>query len=257
MYPNFNNFEQRETIPVAVQRFDADEGALRQMQAAVNSGNFGALFRRDPSNAVKGIKNLIETAYAWRKSKDEPVTPRDLVEMAGAMANVIAMDYPALFPSELETIFKNGIRKKYGEIYGLTLGTFTDWIEAYLKTGTHSDFMNKLFEDQRAAAIKQLPEHASADATRTALLRDYRQYREGVLARENARLRAEAAGDIGRAFKKATAGPARHDAGGALWDYDGTEYAGDRARWMNEHGFPGANLEEIFKKMIDNGIETF
>lgn len=258
MYPiNINNQQQRDTIPAAVQRFDADEGALRQMKAAVYSGRFSVLFRRDPRNAVKGIKNLIEKAYAWRKSNSEPIDPRELVELAGTLATVIATYYPGLFPAELETIFWNGICKDYGEIYGLAPGTFIDWIEAYLKTSDHHIFVKKLFDEQRATAIKQLPEHASPDDTHTAILRNYKQYREGVLSRENAKIREEASGDIGQAFKKATAGPAHHAAGSPLWDFDGTEFAGARARWMNEHGFPGANLEEIFKKMINDGIETF
>ena len=256
MYTNFNN-ERRETIPGAVMRYDNDNGAIREMKQAVFSRTFKALFTRDPGQAVKGIKNLIEKAYAWRKSKDEPMDPRDLVELAGTLSKVIAEDYGGLFPSEIEKIFENGTRKRYGEIYGITMGTFTDWIEAYLATGNHHDFVMKLFEEQKAAAMKRLPEHASADDIRTLLLRNYSQYREGILASEHQRIRAGAAIQPGAAFAKVNPGAVRHAAGSPLWDYDGTEFAGARARWMNEHGYQGANLKEIFDNMIRKGIERF
>jgi hypothetical protein len=46
-------------------------------------------------------------------------------------------------------------------------------------------------------------------------------------------------------------------AGNPLWDGEGTEFEGFRCRWMNEHGFPGQNLKEVFDNMIRSGIEVF
>ena len=235
---------------------NANNNQHRAIVARISQASLRTSFKTDPAGTTKEVKKLISGAFAFRRY--EPPTTDELVEMAGALTMRLARDHGGLLWQELKTIFENGVEKKYGDFYGLSLGTFLDWVNAYEDTHEHDRLIKSLYTRFEAEALKALPMHAGADDTRTTLNRDYGKYRESVLARENQRVRFEAAGfqTIAGGFRKMNPNP-EYQCGSPLWDYEGTESAGARARWMNEHGFPGANLKDIFDNMIRKGIESF
>lgn len=84
------------------------------------------------------IKTLAKTYIDSGKVIDS----KELMSLSNGMINEIKRYFINLKIDELDLCFQNGVRKQYGEYFGLNIVTFHQWIKSYMA------------EDKRAEAIK-------------------------------------------------------------------------------------------------------
>lgn len=238
-----------------IQHRDIDNNKHLSIKQEINKTSLRVLFSQDPAGFAQGIGELVLAPYAWWNRKDVPNTDT-LKEWTTTITAYLLRDHPFLLWQELETIFDKGKQEQLGDNYGFSVGTYMKWVTKYEESGEHDRLIRAMYAEMETKALKALPQHGSGDDVYTQLQRNYAEYRESVLSSEHARMRAQATGSIGAAFRKINPSVAPK-CGDPLWDGEGLDFAGARARWMNEHGFPGANLKEIFDNMIRKGIEKF
>lgn len=70
------------------------------------------------------------------------IDTKELLSLSGGVLNEVKRYFPNLKVGELDLCFQNGVRKQYGEYFGLNIVTFHQWIKSYMA------------EDKRAEAIK-------------------------------------------------------------------------------------------------------
>lgn len=184
---------------------------------------------------------------------------RDVAFMAQEVAKSLRRKYDAFHLEEVKEACEIGRDgKEFGEVFGINAKTIMHWMSCYVDDGYHARYLQKFVN--ALPVTRQLPDldgttRVDVDQTHRKLMEDYTEYREGVLKREQEKNRAQV-GSIGAVFRGKINRNPDYDCGDDLWDGAG-KFAGYRSRWMNEHGFPGANLKEIFDNMIREGIETF
>lgn len=184
---------------------------------------------------------------------------QDIAFMAQEVARSLRLRCGSLHLEEVKEACEIGRDgEEFGEVFGINAKTILHWVTCYANQGYHARYKRKFIET--LPVTRQLPDRdgttrADVDLTHRKLMEDYTEYREGVLKREQEKNRAQA-GSIGTVFRSKINRDPVYDCGDCLWDGAG-KWAGYRSRWMNEHGFPGVNLKEIFDNMIRRGIEKF
>lgn len=84
------------------------------------------------------IKTLAKTYIDCGKV----IEPKELMSLSNGVINEIKRYFINLKIDELDLCFQNGVRKQYGEYFGLNIVTFHQWIKSFMA------------EDKRAEALK-------------------------------------------------------------------------------------------------------
>lgn len=75
------------------------------------------------------LKGVIARPFAL---KGTDVAPEDLSFIASELSIILEEKYGFLSMEEVKIALDNGVKKAYGEYYGLSVITFLDWIAAYV-----------------------------------------------------------------------------------------------------------------------------
>lgn len=94
----------------------------------------------------------------------------ELVFQASELERELKDNYSYLTLEEVRIALENGVKKRYGDYYGLNVVTYIDWLDAYKK----SDQRRKALEDFR---IKSLPPAPPVDPVLKAKESLYLEYR--------------------------------------------------------------------------------
>ena len=152
--------------------------------------------------------------------------------------------FPALDLKEVTVILRNGIRKEYGEFYGINAGTLYDWTVAYLKS------------DEREAYVKGKQKHEERLLLESRTVQTQEEIDEDIRRLVNdayARFRRpekEETTAFGALISAAI--PVARDKypfGHPLWDPG--KY---KEQWLHDKGLSGT-LREIFEAAAKEGKE--
>lgn len=150
--------------------------------------------------------------------------------------------FPALDLKEVTTILRNGIRKEYGEFYGINAGTLYDWTAAYLQSDEREAYVKVKQQRVVPKMLEQRTERSQADtdaAIRRQVNEAYAQYRDPM----------EQEGWVsGGLFTSAIpVARSKYPLGHPLWDP-----GSHMERWLHDQGFSGT-LKEIFDEAAKEG----
>lgn len=104
------------------------------------------------------ISALLTEAAQYRGQKLEPA---DAVTMATFYMRDLAQDFPLLTTTDIQPIVWNGVKKVYGDYYGINAGTLHDWTAAWVASPEGQDALKAR---QKTAALKALPERRTMTA---------------------------------------------------------------------------------------------
>ena len=152
--------------------------------------------------------------------------------------------FPALDLKEVTVILRNGIRKEYGEFYGINAGTLYDWTVAYLKS------------DEREAYVKGKQKHEERLLLESRTVQTQEEIDEDIRRLVNdayARFRRpekEETTAFGALISAAIpAARGKYPFGHPLWDPGGY-----KEQWLHDKGISGT-LREIFEAAAKEGKE--
>lgn len=99
------------------------------------------------------VSALLTQAAQYRGQKLEPA---DAVTMASFYLCDLSTDFPQLTTTDIQPIVWNGVKKVYGEFYGINAGTLHDWTEAWIASPEGQEVL-KSRQAQKAAVMPALP----------------------------------------------------------------------------------------------------
>ena len=152
--------------------------------------------------------------------------------------------FPALDLKEVTVILRNGIRKEYGEFYGINAGTLYDWTVAYLQSDERKSYARSKQQAETPKLLERRTERSQEEVDegiRHNVNEAYAMYREHAGADETV---------AGRILMKAIpAARSRYPIGHPL--FDPGNY---KEQWLHDKGFSGT-LREIFEAAAKEGKE--
>ena len=175
----------------------------------------------------------------------------DLTVMAQTYLADLKQYFPQLDLSEITTIIRSGIRKEYGEFYGLNAGTLYDWTCEYVKSPAREEYVaRKKASEPKPPMLEQ--RNALSQADEDALVigkinESYARYRD--LRGDGETNAPEMVGNMSATFKRIL-GAKNYPYGHPLYDLGNF-----REDWLHQHGFRGS-LKEIFDAALRAGKET-
>ena len=101
----------------------------------------------------------------------------DQVEFIDRAIPEICSDYYFLSLQEVAIAFKNGARKKYGDYYGINIGTMNVWLDSFIKT-TKKEVMELLIYVKSPEKVVELTDAERLKLHKSWLKRVYDEYNE-------------------------------------------------------------------------------
>lgn len=153
--------------------------------------------------------------------------------------------FPALDLKEVTVILRNGIRKEYGEFYGINAGTLYDWTVAYLKSDEREAYVKSKQKTETPKLLESRTEKSQAEVDadiRRQVNEAYAKYRRPAQEEESV-----AGGLLLAAIPVARS---KYPLGHPLWDP-----GSHMERWLHDKGFTGT-LKDIFDAAAEKGKET-
>lgn len=99
-------------------------------------------------NIYRTIGTIVARIYALRGT---PIGTENLKFVSSELNRSICERFPFLTVQEIGIALDKGVKKDYGDYYGLSVVTFLDWIRAYSKS-------DEYYEARRIKADRALPE---------------------------------------------------------------------------------------------------
>ncbi len=151
---------------------------------------------------------------------------------------------------EIQALMLHGVKKEYGDFFGINAGTLWDWTVAYAKSDECREYHRRIIDARAAAMLPQRHEKSANEIEaeiKASINRAYTSYRLGI---ENASAAKESdKGDVFDRLLKSNGMRTRYPVGHPLFD------AGDHMmRFLNDRGYAGT-LKEIFDRAIQLGRE--
>lgn len=125
------------------------------------------------------VKVLVFKSYTSCNQKFEK---ENLILIVNELVRDFENDYRGLTLNEIENVFRNGIRKKYGEYYGLSLQTFQLWIEKYMEI-EREDTVRPLLIKKHVEV--KTPDNEKLDILKKGFERIYKSYLETGIVEED------------------------------------------------------------------------
>lgn len=123
------------------------ENNLLPMIPAVEAVDCPKIKTLPPLAVYNPLVVLIGHLYLLKGQRPEP---EELRFQAGELDQELRANYGFLSLEEIRIALDKGVKKRYGEYYGLNVVTYIEWLDAYIK----SDLRHKALKD---AAEKKLP----------------------------------------------------------------------------------------------------
>jgi hypothetical protein len=223
---------------------------MNQIQKSNNQLTVGDAARGDLApQLVEDIATRIGEAAIFR---GYDIPKPDLTVMAQTYLADLRQYFGGLDLAEITFIIRSGIRKEWGEFYGLNAGTLYDWTCAYMRSEKREEYLAKKREKANAGRmLAQKNEKSPADIfaeLRDSVNKHYAEYCEMLDKREASR--EEQPGGIGSILEKSmpkTVGAKRYPIGHPLCDL-GSHLCG----FLHDNGFTGT-LKEIFDNARSKG----
>ena len=193
------------------------------------------------STLLEDLKAKITEAALYRgitiKAED--------VEVAARMyMDDLEHRFPALDLKEVTTILRNGIRKEYGEFYGINAGTLYDWTTAYLQSDEREAYVRSKQQTVAPKMLESRTEKSQAEVDadiRRQVNEAYAKYRRPVQEETATGCLLLSAIPVARS---------KYPFGHPLWDP-----GSHMERWLHDKGFSGT-LKEIFDAASEQGKES-
>jgi len=90
----------------------------------------------------------------------------------------VSNDFKFLRIDEMKLAFHNGIRKQYGEFYGLNIATFHSWIKAYIAEDRRKDALAKIKELNEAPPKPIMTATEAEYAWKETIKKQFAQFKE-------------------------------------------------------------------------------
>ena len=122
------------------------------------------------------ILNLVSKTFftLGQQSSDE-----NLVLISTEVTRDVMKDFYMLSLQEIEIAFGEGVRGKYGDFYGLNIVTFNKWMQFYLDSGKHYQYIMVTNKDQKQLQQKTEPtDEEKENILKSGVLRCYNQWKE-------------------------------------------------------------------------------
>ena len=175
------------------------------------------------------VSALLTQAAQYRGQKLEPA---DAVTMASFYLRDLSTDFPQLTTTDIQPIVWNGVKKVYGEFYGINAGTLHDWTEAWIASPEGQATLAGR-QAQKAAAMPALPTRRTRTAEEddraiaTACNDAYRRWLEGWKPD----------------YQEGTIGEAMHRAGLTSVRDPLRDLGGFMSSYLHAHGYTGTLLD--------------
>lgn len=111
-------------------------------------------------------------------AKEKMWEKEDKVIIATALYSDLCERFPDLTMQEVQMAFKNGVRKDYGEYYGLNIVTFNGWLKAFIADEKRAEALMEWSRSQDAEKRRREPELMPDSEARKEMIK---MYREGKL----------------------------------------------------------------------------
>lgn len=94
---------------------------------------------------------------SFSKNKSEEIQAKECIALAQNLKKELDNNYRWITIKELEIIFSEGIKDRYGEVYGLNIRTFLKWIEVF-----NTEYRNKELNDRKEIVKPKKKEEPTA-----------------------------------------------------------------------------------------------
>lgn len=203
---------------------------------------------------ISDLKTRISEAALFRGMS---IPAKDLDVMARMYLSELEQYFPYMELAEVRTVLRSGIRKEYGEFYGLSAGTLYDWTCAYMRSPQREQYVRMKREHRNEGRLlARKNEKSEADVFAELREKVNRQYAAYCRMEEGKKDPEDSLAHDGqmlsiaeRAFPD-TVGKKKYPVWHPLCDL-GEHLSG----FLHDHGFAGS-LEEIFKDARARGKEV-
>ena len=221
-------------------------GIMRREGAPLTIGD--AIRANKNEALVSDIKKMITEAAVFR---GYVIPAEDADIMARIYSKDLAESFSGLDLAEIKNIIRGGIRKEYGEFYGLNAGTLYDWTCAYMTSPAREEYVaRKKASEPKPLMLEQRNALSQADADALVIRMinvSYARYRD--FRGDGDTNAPEMVGNMSATFKRVL-GAKNYPYGHPLYDLGNF-----REDWLHQHGFRGS-LKEIFDAALRAGKET-
>jgi hypothetical protein len=100
------------------------------------------------ADAVKEMIDIVSKTYfeagQQMPGSDVQAQSKNLQILSAALHEEVKLSFKFIRMEELRLAFRNGVRKQYGEWYGINIATFHGWIKGYLAEEKRREALNNL-----------------------------------------------------------------------------------------------------------------
>lgn len=107
---------------------------------------------------------------------------KNLQQLGNSLYDEVKLSFSFLRMDELRLAFRNGVRKEYGDFFGLNISTFHAWIKAYQFDNKRREALQKLKEESHKPVAPLLTPEEAEQEWKAAMLRQFEEFKKtGVL----------------------------------------------------------------------------
>ena len=199
---------------------------------------------------IQNIKERIMEAAVYRGIR---MAGEDALKAAISYLEDLKRYFPGLALEEVKEIIQDGVRKEYGEFYGLNAGTLYDWTCAYMRSPKREAYVRDIREKMNEGHLLARRNEKSQEEIDAEIIKSieesYAAFRK-MIERKTPVVETPECAISGGVFQKAfpeAFKTMRYPIGHPLFD------AGHhREVWLHDHGYTGT-LKEIFENAIEDG----
>lgn len=190
---------------------------------------------------VQNIKERIMQAAVYRGIR---LTGEDALVAARSYLDDLRKYFPGIALEEVTEIIQDGVRKEYGDYFGINAGTLYDWTCAYMRSPKREAYVRaareREYKGRMLARKTEVSQEEMDNNIIAAIEKSYAAFRKMMKRTEP----VETPEGSVRASVLMKAFPVRYPIGHPLCDLGHF-----RETWLHDHGFTGS-LKEIFETAI-------
>lgn len=122
-----------------------------------------------------GLVDLIGKAYFEAGQMNNADAGR-IAQEAKILCSDLQTDYPTATLQELAEAFRRGVRKHYGEYYGLSVVTYLTWVKSFLSDTARAEAIIKVNYQPKEKVVTDEEKRAIEDQTLQDILTEFRKH---------------------------------------------------------------------------------